>query len=423
MKLFLYISFLMLLLITTSCVQTSKVVEPSEKNDVKSVRHLKGLVTSVHNNMVSIKISLPEINETKLPFANRVTQRIIHESILAEGTTLKINSQVTKIVELKDSILSVIFPAAPTIEEGAIVNIDIPKRTIAITDFEVIRGHDKTVGIVSMESLITAMVNSKQFNVVERYKLKSVLKEKEIGLIGLTDIGQAKNAGQYLSADFILTGTFAVFGAYWNVNMRLIDVHNGVIIAALEERAEFSEYGHNVVRDTTNIDENFEGELKPGWSIVSNSRKGFNQSIEIDRDNGAAGTTTSIKNNFELISHPSTVKIRNIRKRDLSFFSGIEFYAKSDRELNLAFNLVEENRNDSHQKDNWFGKVQTTRNWEKYRIRFNDLSHAESWQKRYPQSDGFLSLDLVSEFGFGVGTKSNPTGTSGTFWIDELRFF
>jgi TolB-like protein len=423
MKHSLVVSIIFFFCITISCAQTSKVIETSEKDAVKSVRHLEGLVTSIQNNMVSIKISLPEINTANLPFANRVTQRIIYESILAEGTSLQVNSQHTEVIKLEDNILSVIFSTTPDFTKDSMVKIDIPKRTIAITDFEVIRGPDKTAGIVSMESLITAMVNSNQFNVVERYKLKAILKEKEIGLLGLTDIDQAKKAGQYLSADYILTGTFADFGGYWNVNMRLINAKNGLILSAVEERAEFANYNPTMIRDSSNIDENFENELKPGWRIASTTRNRFNQSIQIDRENGAAGTNTSIKNTFELLSHQASATILNIRKRDLSFFSGIEFFIKSDSELIVTFTLVDENRNDSHEKDLWFQAVRTTQIWKKCRIRFDALSQSNGWQRRYRQSDGVLSLDLVSEVGFVVSSRANPTGVSGTFWIDEVKFF
>jgi len=110
-----------------------------------------------------------------------------------------------------------------------------------------------------MESLTTAIVNTGQFNVVERNKLNTVLKELEIGLTGLADANKAKKVGELLQADVILTGTFADLGGFWNVNMRLINVRTGLVTAAFEERASFSEIKPEVVRDANNLNESFDG--------------------------------------------------------------------------------------------------------------------------------------------------------------------
>lgn len=414
---------LFILAIIPACVQTSKDVKTSSRPIIQTFKFINGTVTSTDGKSANIKIILPELETSNLPFTNRITQKIINKSFLLENTETTVNNKKAKIYKIYGDTLSIIFEQPPELSAGDSVKIYIPKKIIAISDFEVIRGKDKSIGVLSMESLVTSMVNSGQFNIVERQKLKAVLKELEIGLTGLTDSGKVKKVGELLQADMILTGTFANLGSYWNVNLRLVNVSTGLIVAAFEEKALFSDIKPNAVRDISNINENFEGEVKRGWLIFSTKRWGATQSIKITKETGAVGTSSSIMTKFRLDNRPSFTRIVNLRNRDLSLFSGIEFYAKSDVELNTHFSMRDENRNNWKIKDHWFTTIQTSSEWKKYRINFYEMSLSQIFEKKHPGGDGVLSLDLITGFGFGVSTMHNPVSTSGTLWIDEVKFY
>ena len=408
---------------TSACVGTPMNAKKPEKYETVAFRDVKGKITEIDRRKAAIQIEIPRFDESNLPFTNRATQKLINKSLIFEDIETKIEGRNVRIKEVQNKRITVEFEEDPIYRVGDSVRIDIPKKIIAVADFEVIRGHDKSISVVSMESLITALVNSGQFDVVERRKLKAVLKELQIGATGLTDSNNAKKIGELLQADLILTGTFANLGSYWNVNLRLVDVRTGIIAVAFEEEALFSDIKPNATRDVSNINEDFEGEGKRGWVIFSGERWGAAHTIKVDRKNGAAGTPSSIKTEFKLKNSPSFTRIVNLRNRDLSLFSGIEFYAKSDIELNTHFSMRDENRDDHNIKDHWFSIFQTGSEWKKVRLDFNELSLSQDFTKNNPGGDGVLNLDLISGFGFGAATDHNPVGTSGTLWIDEVRFY
>jgi TolB-like protein len=233
---------------------------------------------------VTITALIPEFAASSLPFVDRTVRQVVSKSFLLEKSGTKIGGLPGVIEEVRGNTLIASFDGPVPFKTGDKVNIYIPKKIMAITDFEVIRGHDKSIGEVSMESLTTALVNTGQFNVVERNKLNTLLKELEIGMTGLTDTDNIKKVGKLLQADIILTGTFADLGGYWNVNLRLINVSTGLVIAAFEERAPFSEIKLKVVRDISNLNESFDGELKPGWNVGSSERFGSHSAIQIDNE-------------------------------------------------------------------------------------------------------------------------------------------
>jgi curli biogenesis system outer membrane secretion channel CsgG len=412
-----------LLLILAGCAGPEKKIKKTELPETYTFRYVDGIIDSINGNMVTIRFTLPEFDTSTLPFTNRVTQKIINKSFLLENGESKINNQKIKVLEVRGNQLTVRFEQPPVFNMGDSVKIFVPKKTAAIVDFEVVRGHDKTLGTVSMESLTTAMVNSGQFNIVERNKLKTILKEYEIGFVGLSDAKKAKQLGNLVQADFILTGTFANLGGYWNVNLRLINVSTGLIVAAIEEKALFSDVKPDSVRDVQNLNASFEGKGTPGWIVGTTERGGAFRSVGVDKKTGANGTSSSMRMRFTLRKPVAFAPIINLRKRDLSLFSGIEFYAKADQNLNMTFGFRDENRDSRNKTEYWFTMLEVGTTWEKHRIAFDDLSLSPIYAKKFPGGDTVLNLDLIARFNFMVTTRNNLRGTKGTLWVDEIRFY
>ena len=385
--------------------------------------HLEGIVNLVEGNQVTITLTIPDLDTSSLPFVNRVTHQIVNKSFLLENSATKIGGQPAVIEEIRGHVLIASLTDPVNIQIGDRVNIYIPKKVLAITDFEVIRGHDKSISEVSMESLTTAIVNTGQFNVVERNKLNAVLKELEIGLTGLTDTDNAKKVGQLLQADVILTGTFADLGGYWNVNMRLINVNTGLVTAAFEEKASFAEIKPEAVRDADNLSESFDGELKVGWVIGEWQRFGAYRAIEIDRDTSARDSAASLKMSFRLNRQGGRAPIINNRKRDLSLYSGIEFYAKADQPLAAFFLIMDTNPDANDKHDRWYSLFEVGTKWNRYQIAFEDMSMVHTYARKFPGGDGVLRLHTVETFEIGVSAFQNEIGTTGILWIDEVRFY
>ena len=413
----------LILVFILSCVQTTERAKRPKRPTVQTLRFVDGTIKSINGNRVTIQIALPEFETSSLPFADRIAQRVINKCFLLEKIETQVENQDVRVEKISDDLLILIFAKKPKFKIGDAIKISIPKKTIAITDFEVIRGHDKSIGIVSMESLTTAFVNSGQFNVVERSKLKTILKELRLGTTGLIDPDNVKEFGTLLQADLILVGSFADLGQYWNTNTRLINVKTGIIVAAFEEKATFSDIKPIAVRDTTSLNESFEDKLKPGWIIGSRERFGARRSVKVDHNTGANNTSSSIMMSFKLQEKTAMAQIFNNRNRDLSLYSGIEFYAKSDQELTAGFAICEENLNDNSKHERWYALFQVNTMWQKYKINFKDMSIALIFARKHPGGDNILGLHLVISFEFYTNALHNYVGTSGKLWIDEIRFY
>jgi len=87
-----------------------------------------------------------------------------------------------------------------------------PKARIAVADFEV-KAAKATAEIGSglREMLITALVNSNRFSVVERQALSAVMQEQELAASGAAAQGTGPKRGQIKTADLIVTAAVTEF--------------------------------------------------------------------------------------------------------------------------------------------------------------------------------------------------------------------
>jgi len=130
------------------------------------------------------------------------------------------------------------------------------KKRVAVVDFEdrAHYGYDIGKGVADM--LVTALVESKKFLVVERTELEQVLNEQGLGQSGLVTPQSAAKVGQLLGAEMLVTGSVTEFGekeskvggglgrlgglnlgvskkkARVAVDVRLVNVNTGEIMAA-----------------------------------------------------------------------------------------------------------------------------------------------------------------------------------------------
>ncbi len=109
------------------------------------------------------------------------------------------------------------------------------KARVAVIDFEQkayqeIQG--KQIGEIISEWLITALVNTGRFEVVERSQLQKVLKEQQMGMTGMVNQETAAKVGELLGVKVIITGSVIQIGNTYDVNARLISVEDGSILKA-----------------------------------------------------------------------------------------------------------------------------------------------------------------------------------------------
>jgi curli biogenesis system outer membrane secretion channel CsgG len=84
-----------------------------------------------------------------------------------------------------------------------------PKARIAVADFDVKAGGD--IGSGLREMLVTALINSNRFSVLERQALNAVMQEQELSASGAAQSGSGPQRGKIKTADLIITAAVTEF--------------------------------------------------------------------------------------------------------------------------------------------------------------------------------------------------------------------
>lgn len=424
-----------ILMLFISCQPASErrvVQEPS----MKSVFYLPAEVIEVQQNFVTLKVEKPPLFGEEVKLALQLAQDLIEKTYLLEGQKTSVNQSRVEVARIiGNDILLKILDKSHTFKPGDRVQILLAKKIIAIKDFEVIMGTNKEVAKYVQEDVTTALVNSGQFNVVERSKLKSVLDELQLAQTGLTDPAGVKQVGKLLGADIILTGTLAPTGDEWNVNLRVVNTETGLIAAALNKKGRLHELKTEAFREMKNIDGNFEDKTSDmaGWILgeFRGGRTGVGGYMRtyIDETQGASGTQKSLAMDFKLGTKrvekfknlPMHAGITNRLKRDLANYSGIKFNIKADRDITVWFQ-VSDSQEGSDYEENWFRNISVTKDWKETRIPFNSLSI----QKGRAQKQGtnqILQLNYIERINWVVHERSFGRGQEAKIWLDEVTFY
>ena len=424
-----------ILLLCISCQPAGEkrvVQEPT----MKSVFYLPAEVIEVQQNLVTLRVEKPPLFEQEAKLALQLAQELIEKTYLLEGQKTSVNQSRVEVVRIMgNDILLNILDKSHSFKPGDRVQILLAKKIIAIKDFEVIMGRNEEVAKYVQEDVTTALVNSGQFNVVERAKLQSVLDEFKLAQTGLIDPTGAKQIGKLLGADLILTGTLAATGDEWNVNLRLLNTETGLITAALSKKGRLHELKAEAFREMKNIDGSFEDKTSDmaGW-ILGEFRGGRTgaggyQRIYIDETQGASGTQKSLAMDFKLGTKrvekfknlPIHASITNRLKRDLANYSGITFSMKADRDLTVSFQVAD-SQEGSDYEENWFRNISATKDWKEIRIPFSSLSI----QKGRAQEQGtnqILQLNYIERINWLVHERSFGRGEGAKIWLDEITFY
>lgn len=86
------------------------------------------------------------------------------------------------------------------------------KKRIAVIDFEDRSGWGHNIGSGLADMLVTDLVKSKKFMVIEREELSRVLEEQGLGMSGAVTPQSAAQVGKLLGVELIVTGSVSEFG-------------------------------------------------------------------------------------------------------------------------------------------------------------------------------------------------------------------
>jgi len=281
------------------------------------------------------------------------------------------------------------------------------------------------MGKILLESLTNELVDSGQFVVLERSKLKSVLDEIRLSQSGLTQEPAESMTEKIVSADILLTGTLAQTGGEWMVNLRVVNVRTAQVIAAISEKTPLMKPADR--RDVSALSEGFEGESFPTWNLGRHGSGDDTFKVSIDRSTGAQDSRSSIRVDFSAGQHDNFVNAATAAKRDLSQYKGMELYVKGTEEMDAVFQLLSSMPEDPNRIDNFIGGFVVTPQWKKVRIPFESLVVNRKWIKKGANNfgaqsgDQLLRLNRVDAARFGI--KGQEAAAGGTFWIDNVSFY
>jgi hypothetical protein len=412
------------IIICFGCAQTAQ----TTKLDPASVHNVAGVVKTTSGNQVILSLELPEFRKTADTPAAEISQQIVQKGLFIEGINVAIEGNSGEITKVAGNLVTVLFNKPQTYAIGQNVNLEIPKKRIAVVDFTVIRRGLKEAGPILMEQLSTLLIESKQYIVVERSKLNTIMEEIKLLQSGMTEEIPERLRPKLMFADLILTGTLAEIGDKYDINLRLLNVRTGQAIAAINISSAL--FKPVEMRDSSDWNEDFEAAfIDRSWAIGMRGRgDGF---ARVDDKTGAENTKKSFRMDysFDLTKKErSCPGMRNNRKRDLSFFGGIEFYVKGTHPVTGYVNIDISDRDDPAVRNRWFARHEITDSWQMIRIPFDQFSYtrSEGLIKREGYKPGKQVLDMTHVEAFIFGTCNDMVSEEtkkGSIWIDRIRFY
>jgi TolB-like protein len=419
--------FILLIILILSCSG----LQPSKQDEPNAFLSLNATVQECTGKDLTASLIVPEIKSLPDTPIGEIARQVVKKSLVLEGMQTEIKGRPAIVREVRGNVMKIETEKINLCRVGEIVQLSIPKKTIAVVDFEVIKGTERETGKVALEGLTSALIDSGQFIVLERTKLKSVLSEIELSKSGMAADKFKNKAGDLLIADLVLTGTLSELSGEWDVNLRMINVRTGQALSAVNmTRALFKS---SELRDAGPWDEDFEkATADPSWILAYKHRKtGEYARIGIDRKSGADGSKKSLRIDFKFVedeNKPFFASASNNKKRNLALFSGIEFYIRGSEKLYAQANIITSSPDDPNKMDKWMGGVEIDEKWERVRIPFDQMILARRWIKQGAAMSGarpgdqIMRMHRVEGFEIGVDSTRNPA-TQGTLWVDRIRFY
>ena len=425
------ISFLLIISCSSS---VQKTIEKQPK--LENVYFIPTEILSVDKNKLTIKVEKPVLFEGNPKLSFSLARGIIENSYLVAGMEYDLGKNRVEIEKIRgDEVIVKLLSNNYPMKVNDKAKMFLDRKIIAIKDFEVIKGRNIDIAKYIQEDITTALVNSGQFIVVERLKLNSILDELKLQLSGLVDSKTVREIGKLVGADFILTGTFASIGEEWNVNLRLINAETGLITSAINKTGALHELKTEAFKETKNIDATFEnGDSDfPGWILGEkfNGRtgNGGHQNIYVDDSSGANNSRRSLAGAFKTGTERAQgyrnqqiqVRIRNRLSRDLSNYSGVNFFIKSNKAITIRFSITDSEKK-SQEEENWVKNIIVSTEWRQIQFPFNSLSLHRGKAKRNGTNQ-ILELANIEKIEWIVDERNAVLGTEGTIWIDDVFFY
>lgn len=105
------------------------------------------------------------------------------------------------------------------------------KKTVAVVDFTDLEGNVTQLDQFIAEEFSVALASAgKGFRVIDRTRLKSIIKENKLAATGLIDPATASKLGKIAGVDALVTGTLTPFGDNVRVAVKVLDAETAELI-------------------------------------------------------------------------------------------------------------------------------------------------------------------------------------------------
>lgn len=105
------------------------------------------------------------------------------------------------------------------------------KKTVAVVDFTDLEGNVTQLDQFIAEEFSVALASAgKGFRVIDRTRLKSIIKENKLAATGLIDSATASKLGKIAGVDALVTGTLTPFGDNVRLTVKVLDSETADII-------------------------------------------------------------------------------------------------------------------------------------------------------------------------------------------------
>jgi len=116
------------------------------------------------------------------------------------------------------------------------------KRRVAVMHFFLVTGEMTELGLYLSDKLTNSLFQYRdKFEVIERTRLESVLKEIKLGFTGIIDDKTAQSIGKILGADSIVIGTITDLGEEVDINIRMLGTERANVLAVASTQLEKSD--------------------------------------------------------------------------------------------------------------------------------------------------------------------------------------
>ncbi len=182
------------------------------------------------------------------------------------------------------------------------------RMSIAVLPFDSQGLSGEIGGIDLVDKLITGLVNSGRFKVIERAQLEKILAEQKLGLTGIIDASTAAEIGKGIGVDAVVLGSVTRANNAVSVDARIIDTETAAIIAAKDaytDRINLQSLSSMIL----DLGQKFRTELPIVHGYVINLSEA-KVTLDIGRNNGILkGMKCTVYNEGEKIIHPVSGKV------------------------------------------------------------------------------------------------------------------